>query len=566
MISFSSSKAFFAEASQNLESFQLRIWETLSCNLISSFVGEPGSNVSCLAWDQSSKSLALGLSNGEIQIFSLSQKKIIKSLRKHSLAVNDLIFGKNGLFSCCENTVIEWDLNSGLAKREILVEFPVFKLKLNHSESKLAVGGSNIHIYSTKNFTVENSFTAHSTEIVDLVFSSNDRFCLSLAKEERSISVWDLQDATKKTCYNLLTLDSEIKSMDVSEADEVLGIDEFGVLCFWETPSKVKNTAVAKRKKSRQTFTLAAGTIKITDSESLEIPIHAASFSQQKVVIVRNSLIRPVFELIDYKDVNGVIQTQVLKRDSTKGLLMKEEHEIVGSKVMDTVSLQIQSGSNQIPSTPKVFGDLTIEEKLNLLAIEPEPAKPLRAITSVSSMHQLLSQAITSIDKELLDRCLRVRDRKMISSTVSRLEPSVILPLLKIVIGRCQHKPNDSLYLIEWIRSCLVIHSSYLLSLDQVSSELADLYTVLESRISNFESLLKLSGRLDSILIHGTIDSNLSQEPIMEFDETLDMNSVGSTSDFGEDAASDADSESVDGLEDGDLKDGDTEDENEMEE
>lgn len=203
---------------------------------------------------------------------------------------------------------------------------------------------------------------------------------------------------------------------------------------------------------------------------------------------------------------------------------------------MDTSSLKIQSGSNQISSAPKVFGDLTIEEQLNLLAIEPDSSKPLRAITSVSSMHQLLSQAITSLDKELLDRCLRVRDQKMISSTVSRLEPSVILPLLKIVIGRCQHKPNDSLYLIEWIRSCLVIHSSYLLSLDKVSSELADLYTVLESRISNFESLLKLSGRLDSILIHGTIDSNLSQDPIMEFDETADVNSQGSASDFGEDS------------------------------
>lgn len=208
---------------------------------------------------------------------------------------------------------------------------------------------------------------------------------------------------------------------------------------------------------------------------------------------------------------------------------------------MDTSSLKIQSGSHQVSSAPKVFGDLTMEEKLNLLAIDPEPVKPMRAITSVSSMYQLLTQAITSLDKDLLERCLRVRDRKMISSTVSRLEPSVILPLLKIVIKRCQSKPNDSLYLIEWIRSCLVIHSSYLLSLDQVSAELSDLYTVLESRISNFESLLKLSGRLDSILVHGTIDSNLSQDPITEFDETLEIESQGSaeSSDFGEESQHD---------------------------
>jgi hypothetical protein len=170
-------------------------------------------------------------------------------------------------------------------------------------------------------------------------------------------------------------------------------------------------------------------------------------------------------------------------------------------------------------------------------------------------MHQLLSQAITSLDKELLDRCLRVRDRKMISSTVSRLEPSVILPLLKIVIGRCQNKPNDSLYLIEWIRSCLVIHSSYLLSLDQVSSELAQLYNVLESRISNFESLLKLSGRLDGILVHGTIESNQNQEPMIEFDETLDVISEGSSEHIDNDLESENDfgSETDDDSETGNI-------------
>lgn len=333
MISFSWTKAYLAEASQTLESFQLRVWETLSSNLISSFVGEPGTTVSCLAWDQSSKNLALGLSNGEIQIFSLAQKKIIQSLRKHSSSISDLVFSKNGLFSCAENTVIEWELNSGLEKRQLLLDFPVLKLKLNHAESKLALGGSNIHIYSTENFTVERSYNAHSTEIVDLGFTSNDRFCLSLAKDERAISVWDIQDASKKNCYNLLTLDSEIKSMDISVGDEILGIDEFGVLSFWETPSKVKNITVAKKKKSKQTFTMNTGNIKIMDSESKEIPIHAASFSDQKVLIVRNSLIRPVFELIDYKDANGVIESQVLKRDSNKGLLIKQEQEVAGPKV-----------------------------------------------------------------------------------------------------------------------------------------------------------------------------------------------------------------------------------------
>ena len=81
---------------------------------------------------------------------------------------------------------------------------------------------------------------------------------------------------------------------------------------------------------------------------------------------------------------------------------------------MNTSSLTVQSGSNQVTTAPRVFGDLSMEEKLNLLAVQPEPSKPLRAITSVSSLHQLLFQAITSLDKELLDRCLRIRDRKII--------------------------------------------------------------------------------------------------------------------------------------------------------
>ena len=332
MISFSSTNAYFAEASQSLESFQLRVFETLTNTLICSFVNEPGTAISCLAWDQSSKSLAWGLKDGSIQIFSLSQKKIIQSFKKHSSAVSDLIFSKNGLLSCAENVCIEWDL-SGRVKRDLMLDSPILKLKLNKSESKLALGGSNIHIYSTKKFTLERSFTAHSTEIVDLAFASDDRFCLSLAKEERAISVWDLQDASNKNCYNLLSLDSEIRSMDISYLNEVVGVDEFGVASFWETPSKAKTTAVAKKKKARQTCTPAVGSIKIIDSASKDMQILSASFTAQKILIVRNSLLRPIFELIDYKDVNGVIESKVLKRDASKGLLMKSEGEVVVPRV-----------------------------------------------------------------------------------------------------------------------------------------------------------------------------------------------------------------------------------------
>jgi hypothetical protein len=65
MISFSPTKAYFANASLNLESFHLRIWEAASGNLITSFTGEPGITLTSHCWNGSSDTIALGLSNGE---------------------------------------------------------------------------------------------------------------------------------------------------------------------------------------------------------------------------------------------------------------------------------------------------------------------------------------------------------------------------------------------------------------------------------------------------------------------------------------------------------------------
>ena len=189
---------------------------------------------------------------------------------------------------------------------------------------------------------------------------------------------------------------------------------------------------------------------------------------------------------------------------------------------MDTSKMTVVFGNDfLLTQQHQSLDERTIEEKLQEISMEPSGkslSKPQNVkINAVSSLHQMLTQAVTSGDSELLERCLRVRDPKMISSTVQRLSSSTVLPLMELVVKRLQLKPARGIFLIEWIRASLIYHASYLMSVPDLVQNLSALYRSLEARVSCFEKMLKLSGRLDVIMCQ----SNLRSGPMDEEEEAL---------------------------------------------
>lgn len=122
-------------------------------------------------------------------------------------------------------------------------------------------------------------------------------------------------------------------------------------------------------------------------------------------------------------------------------------------------------GAEDIQDIPQDFQEPTLQEKID--ALEVGDGKVQSKERTEMSLSQLLSQAIHSDDIELLEKALSVADRNMINATIRRLSPTQVLPLLDKLLLRLQKNPNRAHHLVDWIRSCLVHHSGFLISVPQ---------------------------------------------------------------------------------------------------
>lgn len=114
----------------------------------------------------------------------------------------------------------------------------------------------------------------------------------------------------------------------------------------------------------------------------------------------------------------------------------------------------------------------------------------------MESLSQLLSQAIQSGDKSLLEEALRIRRDVVIRQTLHRLPLQLIIPFMKQVniiiimlvmssylllqlVKMLEVSPGRGLELSLWIKHLLTQHSSYLMSQPQLVPTLSSFYQVL---------------------------------------------------------------------------------------
>jgi U3 small nucleolar RNA-associated protein 5 len=125
------------------------------------------------------------------------------------------------------------------------------------------------------------------------------------------------------------------------------------------------------------------------------------------------------------------------------------------------------------------------------------PAGPIKA----DSLGVLLTQALRSGDRALLERCVGVSDTRVVNNTVRRLLPADAAAFLRAAVERLQSKPARGGQLAAWIRAVLVHHTAYLMASPGVQAVLTSLYQTIESRLAMQRTLLSLSGRLDLLMV-----------------------------------------------------------------
>jgi hypothetical protein len=124
------------------------------------------------------------------------------------------------------------------------------------------------------------------------------------------------------------------------------------------------------------------------------------------------------------------------------------------------------------------------------------PAGPLKA----DSLAVLLSQALRSGDRALLERCLAVGRERVIVNSVKRLLPMDAALLLRAAVERLQTRPRRGQQLAAWIQAVLLHHTAYLMAAPAAAPLMSSLYQIIEARLATQRALLSLSGRLELLL------------------------------------------------------------------
>ncbi|KAG2197524.1 hypothetical protein INT47_007133 [Mucor saturninus] len=131
-----------------------------------------------------------------------------------------------------------------------------------------------------------------------------------------------------------------------------------------------------------------------------------------------------------------------------------------------------------------------------------------------------------------------------IRSKVRRLPLDHVLPLLQELLEKFDAQQARDTELTEWIKTLLLIHTAYFMTLPDVVERLSSLYKELNNRLTVYPKLLAMHGRLD--LIQNQIDARNRK------DDSDDESDAQVFSDSDEEDAAEDDADSDDDLDDSD--------------
>ncbi|KAL6748416.1 hypothetical protein V8C86DRAFT_3146742 [Haematococcus lacustris] len=121
---------------------------------------------------------------------------------------------------------------------------------------------------------------------------------------------------------------------------------------------------------------------------------------------------------------------------------------------------------------------------------------------TADSLAVLLTQALRSNDRLLLERVLATSSTRVITNTVAHLLPLDAAAFLRAAVDRLLSRPARAGQLAPWLRALLHQHTGYLMSAPGAQAPLAALYQAIDARVAVYQQLLRLHGRLGLVTAH----------------------------------------------------------------
>ncbi|KAL1297927.1 hypothetical protein AAFC00_006440 [Neodothiora populina] len=155
----------------------------------------------------------------------------------------------------------------------------------------------------------------------------------------------------------------------------------------------------------------------------------------------------------------------------------------------------LQASHPETIDVQAAFADRNAEDQ----ALIPINGNGVLSAPSATSLGTVLTQALRTNDKDLLESCFQTREIQSIRSTIQRLQSPLVADLLQRLAERLHKRPGRAGSLMVWVQWSLVAHGGYLAGQPQVLKKLKALSQVVKQRASGLQSLMTLKGKLDML-------------------------------------------------------------------
>ncbi|GIZ39604.1 hypothetical protein CKM354_000298300 [Cercospora kikuchii] len=130
-------------------------------------------------------------------------------------------------------------------------------------------------------------------------------------------------------------------------------------------------------------------------------------------------------------------------------------------------------------------------------SLVPTEGRQLVQPPTAGSLGTVLTQALKTNDKDLLESCFAMTEVNAIRATIQRQQSPQIATLLQRIAERIHQRPGRAGRLMIWIQWSLVTHGGYLANQPELMKKLKALARVTRERANGLQPLLHLKGKLD---------------------------------------------------------------------
>ena len=185
----------------------LRIWDTVTGQMIHTFPAETSSSVSEMRFSHSGRYLVTGTWGGELHLWDMAQRtRILTFAGKHKNMITALAFDPDDrlLYSASDSnddTIKVWNAATGALVHNFKTERSVTALETSSDGTLLMVAGftgkdHDVDVLNASSGAKVRSFRGHANVVNTLALSHDGKFVVSTDFDAR-VKLWDLSTATE---------------------------------------------------------------------------------------------------------------------------------------------------------------------------------------------------------------------------------------------------------------------------------------------------------------------------------------------------------------------------------